>query len=235
MLSRESWVAESCTKRAKQIVQIIKSPTLRLLEICFVFLILILILWIVLWHWLLIKSPMFCFWEICSIFMTFWIFRWHGLLASLESKKLKCWKKIICNEPKCEESFCFSFEMDPERRPGAFEVHLKHYQDFFSLLITLASASIAFFVKLLLDPRQQNQYVQRLDSSVPSVMVMLCLSLVFSLLFIGSLHYYYECYCHRKNTKWRYTAGKYSWILTTAFMAVICFFLAYFVCVMILV
>ncbi len=91
--------------------------------------------------------------------------------------------------------------MDPLDEKGAFEPHLKRYQGLAKLVVTLATASIAFLFGFLVnrpaDPKAQNVYATALEGAFPLAVCSLCSSVFLLLLFMLGQTYIYEEYCHR--------------------------------------
>jgi hypothetical protein len=92
------------------------------------------------------------------------------------------------------------FEMDPHGVPGAFEDHLKRYQQLAQLVATLSTASIAFLTHFLVsisDEKPRTIYSTRMESACPWAIPLLGFSVIFALAFILAENLAYEVYSHK--------------------------------------
>lgn len=90
--------------------------------------------------------------------------------------------------------------MDPQGTAGAFENHLKRYQQLAQLIATLSTASIAFLVNFLagISPDQRRGiYSVRMEHACPWVTPFLAFSTGFAFAFILLENLAYEVYSHR--------------------------------------
>src|SRR5256885_2168842 len=108
---------------------------------------------------------------------------------------------LLCYLPRKNKTFDF----DPCGKFGEFEPHAKRYQELAKLVLTLATASIAFLVNFLVNisPDQKNRYLYsvRLETGAPSVIACLCVSVASVLLFLLFENLFYEDYAHSKYTR----------------------------------
>lgn len=128
------------------------------------------------------------------------------------------------------------FHMDPveadesvKEVTGGFEPHLKRYQELAQLILTLATATVAFLVNFLVGIRvdeKRSLYSLKLESACPSSIVFLGFSALFAIAFILRENQTYEGYCHapRRDT---YTAGSYATNLALGYSCIIWFLFAY--------
>jgi hypothetical protein len=122
------------------------------------------------------------------------------------------------------------FQMDPHGAPGKFEEHLKRYQNFTQLLITLATATIAYLVNFLLNlsnGKPENAVGERLQSVCPIAITLLGWSIVFGFLFIALESLAYEAYSHREGARSNYSRLSYATNLAFGYSAAVSFLLAY--------
>lgn len=132
-----------------------------------------------------------------------------------------------------------TFDYDPGEKMGAFEEHAKRYQSLATLLLTLSSASVAFFVNFLVniapDSSNRNFHSLRLESAAPSTITLLCLSATCALAFLLCQSLFYEDYVHSKYTvdprhsRETYTGARYALTLTLATAGLVFFLLAFVV------
>jgi hypothetical protein len=129
-----------------------------------------------------------------------------------------------------------TFPMDPAQQDahinqvqGGFEPHLKRYQELAQLVLTLATATVAFLMNFLtgIHPEEKRSvYSLRLESASRSAIVFLGLSAIFAIAFILGENLAYETYCHhaRRDT---YTAQSYALNLALGYSGIACFLFAY--------
>ena len=129
--------------------------------------------------------------------------------------------------------------MDPNGIPGAFEPHLKRYQELGRLVLTLATASIAFLLNFLIGQpadRQVTLYGVRLSRVAPWSILFLCASVFFIICFMSLSNYFYESYSHFRYVKddlkrpgeGEYKRWKYSTVLSCGYLGLERF---YFKCI----
>lgn len=128
------------------------------------------------------------------------------------------------------------FHMDPVRADesvgevlGGFEPHLKRYQELAQLILTLATATVAFLVNFLVGLRADEKrsiYSLRLESACPSGITFLGFSALFAIIFVLRENQTYEGYCHTpmRNT---YTPASYAINFALGYSCIIWFFAAY--------
>jgi hypothetical protein len=121
--------------------------------------------------------------------------------------------------------------LQPPEVPGGFEPHLKRYQDLAQLVLTLATASVAFLVNFLTGihvDEKRNIYSLKLEAACPYVVALLGLSAVFAIFFILRYNTTYETYCHTplRNT---YTSKAYATNLALGYSTLCWFLIAYIV------
>jgi hypothetical protein len=128
------------------------------------------------------------------------------------------------------------FRMDPATPDkdvgevsGGFEPHLKRYQDLAQLVLTLATATVAFLVNFLAGIHPDDKrgpYSIKLENACPSAIAFLALSAFFAISFILLENLAYETYSHspKRNT---YSAKWYALNISLGYSSVICFFVAY--------
>lgn len=122
------------------------------------------------------------------------------------------------------------FNMDPHGIPGAFEAHLKRYQGGAQLLITLATASVAYLVNFLLGLKKGeplNVYASALIAACPFVVTLLGYCVIFSFGFILLESLAYERYAHRTSPESTYTRPWYATNLALGYSSVGAFVVAY--------
>jgi hypothetical protein len=94
-----------------------------------------------------------------------------------------------------------TYNFDPLGEKGAFEPHLKRYQDLAKLIITFSTASVAFVFGFLVnhptEARPQNAYAAALAGASSLAICSLCASIFLLLFFMLGQTYLYESYCHR--------------------------------------
>jgi len=142
---------------------------------------------------------------------------------------------LICYWPRRKKTFDF----DVRGEFGAFEPHAKRYQDLAKLVLTLATASIAFLVNFLVnlnaDLKTRSSYSLRLEATSPWVIAFLCLSAMSLLLFLLFENLFYEDYVHSRYTrqpcdsKETYSGARYALNLTFGWTGLLWFFIAYVV------
>jgi hypothetical protein len=140
---------------------------------------------------------------------------------------------LLCYLPRKNKTFDF----DPGGKFGAFEPHANRYQDLAKLVLTLATASIAFLVNFLVnistDQKNRSLYSFRLEDGASWVIACLCVSVASLLLFLLLENVFYEDYVHSKytrdpiNSRETYTGRKYALNLTFAWTGLFWFFMAY--------
>jgi hypothetical protein len=155
-----------------------------------------------------------------------------ALAAAGIALAVDCVAFFICYWPRRARTFNF----DPREEFGAFESHAKRYQDLAKLVLTLATASIAFLVNFLvnLNPSgNRSAYSMRLEAASPWVISFLCISAVSLLLFLLFENLFYEDYVHSKYTsnpndsRETYTGARYAMNLTFGWTGLLWFFMAY--------
>jgi hypothetical protein len=131
--------------------------------------------------------------------------------------------------------------MDPGRRQGAFEEHLKRYQSLAQLVLTLSTATIAYLVNFLvsISPNQPRTIFNRnLEKAGPWAIPLLGFSVLFAMAFIFLENLAYETYMHHVyNTvnllagppESPYTGGWYALNLALGYSSVFLFFFSYVV------
>ena len=91
---------------------------------------------------------------------------------------------LLCYLPRKDKTFDF----DAGGKFGAFEPHASRYQDLAKLVLTLATASIAFLVNFLVniptDQKNRSLYSFRLEDGASWVVACLCVSVASLLLFL---------------------------------------------------
>ncbi len=129
-----------------------------------------------------------------------------------------------------------SFRMDPAKPDesvkevvGGFEPHLKRYQDLAQLILTLATATVAFLVNFLVGihpDEKRGPYSIKLEAACPTAITFLALSALFAIAFILSENLAYETYCHEpeRNT---YIPKWYAVNIALGYSSIIWFFVAY--------
>ncbi len=122
--------------------------------------------------------------------------------------------------------------MDALGEKGAFEPHAKRYQDLAKLIVTLATASIAFLFSFLVnrptDPKTQNVYASALEGASPVAVCSLCSSIFLLLIFMLGQTYIYEVYCHRSPEKRDvYTGWLYALQVSVGWTGFLSFLFAY--------
>lgn len=128
------------------------------------------------------------------------------------------------------------FHMDPiqpdasvNEVQGGFEPHLKRYQDLAQLVLTLATATVAFLVNFLTGihaDEKRGVYSLKLESACPTAIVFLGLSAAFAIVFILRENLEYERYCHSP-LRDTYTPASYALNLALGYSCVIWFFFSY--------
>jgi hypothetical protein len=112
---------------------------------------------------------------------------------------------------------------------GGFESHLKRYQDLAQLLLTLATATVAFLVNFLVGihvDEKRSPYSLKLEDACPSSIVFFGLSAAFSILFVLRENLTYEAYCHAP-LRDTYTRNSYAVNLALGYSGCLWFFFAY--------
>ena len=124
---------------------------------------------------------------------------------------------LVCLIAYCRSTYP-SFTFEP-RGPGSFENRLTNYTRVAEVLIGLASGSLVLLA---------GSSILRSDGHLPwfyaSPMVLLALSVIYAVCFMGLLIYYYEAFLHHPES---YTRLKYSTVQALGFSALISFSLAY--------
>jgi hypothetical protein len=128
------------------------------------------------------------------------------------------------------------FRMDPatpDKDVGevsaGFEPHLKRYQDLAQLILTLATATVAFLVNFLAGIHSDDKrgpYSIKLENACPSAIAFLALCAFFAISFILSENLAYETYSHspKRNT---YSAKWYAINISLGYSSIIWFLFAY--------
>jgi len=83
--------------------------------------------------------------------------------------------------------------MDPGDKPGAFEPHIKRYQELARLVLTLATASAAFLMNLIVNPpvkHATSDTAATLLNAAPQAILFLCAAVFFLLLFMTALDFF---------------------------------------------
>ena len=129
-----------------------------------------------------------------------------------------------------------TFHMDPvsphdtvKEVAGGFEPHLKRYQELAQLILTLATATVAFLMNFLTSihvDEKRTVYSLRLEGACPSAIIFLGFSAFFAIAFILRENQTYEGYCHAplRNT---YTPASYAANLSLGYSCLFWFFFAY--------
>ena len=130
--------------------------------------------------------------------------------------------------------------MDPGDKPGAFEPHIKRYQDLARLVLALATASAAFLINLIVNPPEKHglsDTAAKLLSAAPQAILFLCATAFFLLLFMTLLNFFYENYSHfhylpethtdKKRGTGEYRRWKYAIVLSLGYSGLLAFFSAY--------
>jgi hypothetical protein len=130
--------------------------------------------------------------------------------------------------------------MDPGDKPGAFEPHIKRYQELARLVLTLATASAAFLINLIVNPPEkhaQSDAAAKLLNAAPQAILFLCATAFFLLLFMTLLNFFYENYSHfhylpethpdKKRGTGEYRRWKYALVLSLGYSGLLAFFGAY--------
>src|SRR6266436_2475655 len=137
-----------------------------------------------------------------SVLATIWLVTWLGLRGS-------------------------NYLLNPKGEPRAFEPHITRYQDFGKLLIVMATASLAFLINFLINlpspGSTRNAYSLALEKYSGMAITFLCVSALFTLVFMLTQTYIYEAHCHGGS----YPAWLYSLQLAIGYSAVIWFAFAY--------
>lgn len=128
------------------------------------------------------------------------------------------------------------YRMDPvqpnpalQQIVGGFEPHLKRYQDLAQLVLTLATATVAFLVNFLTGIRvdeKRSIYSLKLEAACPSAVVFLGLSAIFAIAFILRYNTTYERYCHNPQRD-TYTTEAYAVNLALGYSTLVWFLFAY--------
>jgi hypothetical protein len=128
------------------------------------------------------------------------------------------------------------FRMDPATPdedvgevPNGFEPHLKRYQELAQLILTLATATVAFLVNFLAGIHADDKrgpYSIKLENACSSAIAFLALSAFFAISFILSENLAYETYSHspRRDT---YSAKWYATNISLGYSSILWFFVAY--------
>jgi hypothetical protein len=130
--------------------------------------------------------------------------------------------------------------MDPRGEPGGFEPHLKRYQDLARLILTLATAALAFLVNLIVNPpanRASSEAGPRLLNAALQAILLLCAAIFFLLLFMTLLNFFYENFSHfyylppsspaKKAGIGLYRRWKYALVLSSGYSGLLSFFAAF--------
>jgi hypothetical protein len=130
--------------------------------------------------------------------------------------------------------------MDPGDKPGAFEPHIKRYQELARLVLTLATASAAFLIGLVINPPERHapsDAAAKLLNAAPQAILFLCATAFFLLLFMTLLNFFYENYSHfhylpethteKKRGTGEYRRWKYALVLSLGYSGLLGFFSAY--------
>jgi len=130
--------------------------------------------------------------------------------------------------------------MDPGDKAGAFEPHIKRYQELARLVLTLATASAAFLINLIVSPPEKHapsDTAAKLLGAAPQAILFLCATAFFLLLFMTLLNFFYENYSHfhclpethadKKRGAGEYRRWKYSLVLSLGYSGLLAFFGAY--------
>jgi hypothetical protein len=130
--------------------------------------------------------------------------------------------------------------MDPGDKPGAFEPHIKRYQELARLVLTLATASAAFLINLIVNPPEKHlpsDTAAKLLNEAPQAILFLCATAFFLLLFMTLLNFFYENYSHfhylpethpdKKRRIGEYRRWKYALVLSLGYSGFLAFFAAY--------
>jgi hypothetical protein len=123
------------------------------------------------------------------------------------------------------------FEMDPNGKPGAFEDHLKRYQNLAQLVVTLSAATVAFLINALVGisaDKSPTLYTKRLESASVWTLPLLGFSIMFALLFILLENMSYERYSHRvTECNSPYTRSRYATNSAFGHSSLVLFVLSY--------
>jgi hypothetical protein len=130
--------------------------------------------------------------------------------------------------------------MDPGENPGAFEPHIRRYQELARLVLTLATASAAFLMNLIVNPPEKHvpsDTAAKLLNAAPQAILLLCATAFFLLLFMTLLNFFYENYSHfhylpvrhpdKKRGIGEYRRWKYALVLSLGYCGLLAFFAAY--------
>ena len=129
--------------------------------------------------------------------------------------------------------------MDPGDKPGAFEPHIKRNQELAPLVLTLATASAAFLINLIVNPPEHapSRTAAKLLNAAPQAILFVCATAFFLLLFMTLLNFFYENYSHfhylpethrdKKRGIGEYRRWKYALVLSLGYSGLLAFFGAY--------
>jgi hypothetical protein len=130
--------------------------------------------------------------------------------------------------------------IDPGDTPGAFEPHIKRYQELARLVLTLATASAAFLINLIVNPPEKHapsDTAAKLLNAAPQAILFLCAAVFFLLLFMTALNFFYENYSHfhylpathadKQRGTGEYRRWKYALVLSFGYSGLLAFFFAY--------
>src|SRR6266576_2629184 len=133
-----------------------------------------------------------------------------------------------------------SYLMDPGDKPGAFEPHIKRYQELARLVWTLATSSVAFLINLIVNLPEKHfpsDTAAKLLNAAPQAILFLCATAFFLLLFMTLLKFFYENYSHfhylpethtdKKRGIGEYRRWKYALVLSLCYSGFLAFFTAY--------